>query len=286
MSIFLNIYQKEKGFFWTGLVGIVLGLIGIIFLLTQGNEIPPEGEWTKAITFDLAIGIFSLTIAVLLPFIEMNSKQRKWFVYPLIASFWIAYAIETIQNARGFDPRFTTEGLPIDRIIGLILGIDSVLIMLCMGYFMVIVFQKSVGEYPLLLLSIRYACLSILFAFFSGMWMIALQGRMTPDGLDIMVLHFVGFHGFQAIPVVGWFMDKRNRSSSVATKKIVHMSGIAWLVFCLLLLVQVTLGYSVYQFSFILVLAILAFVVWVFTAIYSFIQYIQQEKVKGENYNV
>src|SRR4051812_26617830 len=126
MSVLKDIYTKEKGLVWTGCIGIVLGLICTVFYLIHGNAIPPEGEWTKAITFDLAIGIFSLTIAVLLPYLQINPKQRKIFVYSLIITFWIAYVIETIQNARGFDPRFTDAGEMSDNLIGLFLGVDSI----------------------------------------------------------------------------------------------------------------------------------------------------------------
>lgn len=281
-----SIYQKEKGLVWTGLAGIVLGLICIIFYLIQGDVIPPEGKWSKAISFDLAVGIFTLTTAICLPFVEMTPKQTKWFVYPIISSFWIAYAIETIQNARGFDPRFTKVGAVYDKLIGLFLGLVSIVMILSLVYFMIVIFKQKNSSFPHILLSLRYACLSIMLAFISGIWMTILLDRVTPDGVNIMVLHFVGFHGYQAIPIIGWLVSKANLSSTVS-KKIVHASGISWIIFTLALFVQSVLGYSIYQFSIILVIAGLALGIWAVLAIYSFIQYLGRgkglaDKIQGE----
>lgn len=266
---FASIYQKEKGFVWTGIAGIILGVICILCLLIQGsNAIPPEGKWSKAITFNLAFGIFSLTMAALLPFIKISDKQRKRFVYPLIFGFWVGYVIETVQNIRGFDPRFSKAGTIFDQLIGLGLGIDSLLITICLVYWMIIAFKNKKSQYPLLVQSIHYANVSVMLGILSGVWMVVLQGRVTPDQVDIMALHFVGFHGFQAIPLVGWLISKANVTTDQA-KKIVHLSGISWLTFCLLLFVQSGLGFAVYELSVVLIPALLSFLLWGFTTIYS-----------------
>jgi hypothetical protein len=211
----------------------------------------------------------------------MKPQQRRRFAYPLIFSFWFAYAIETIQNARGFDPRFTKAGLLYDQLNGMTLVIVALVIFVYLVYFMIVVFKKKNSNHPLLLLSIRYASLSIMLALLVGVWMSVLEGRMTPDGVSIMVLHFVGFHGFQAIPIVGWFASKADLSSTNA-KKVIHISGIAWLIFGSCLFVQTMLGYSIYDFSVALVFAGLALGLWCL----SFLQYMNTIKVKRGNHDV
>lgn len=274
MSFLLDIYRKEKGFVWTGLIGILLGLVGITFFLIQGNEIPPEGKWTKMFTFNLAIGVFALTTAIVAPYVRMTSKQRKRFSYSLIASFLIGYAIETIQNMRGFDPRFTKEGTLWDIIMGIILGLDSILLMASVVYFMVIIFkQKDPQNHPFHL-SLRYAILSNLFGFLSGIWMSLLMGRMTAEGVDIMILHFVGFHGYQAIPLIGWLINQAKSRKSSA----VHIGGIAWIGFCFALFLQSALGYPFYQLTSVSLLSAGFLGIYGLAALYSFRQCLNNRK--------
>jgi hypothetical protein len=289
MSIWKDIYAKEKALIWTGLFGIVLGLIGIVFYLVNGNEIPPEGKWTKAITFDLAIGIFSLTLAVLLPYMQVSDKQRNWFVYPLIVTFWIAYAIETIQNARGYDPRFTETGTVFDSLIGLFLGIDSVFIVISLVYFLVLVLKQKTSVYSLIVLATRYSAFSILIAIFAGIWMIAYAqmimnaGASKPEMPNQMMLHFIGFHGLQAIPIIGWFATYTTNLSAKKARMQIHIGGIAWLVVGISLFVQTAVGYHTFDFTGYLVIAIIAFIIWFYQVIISFIQIFNQLKQKGSS---
>jgi hypothetical protein len=286
MSMWKDIYEKENALIWTGLFGIVVGLIGIVFYLINGNEIPPEGKWTKTITFDLAIGIFSLTLAVLLPYMQVSDRQRKWFVYPLLVTFWIAYAIETIQNARGYDPRFTEAGTDIDRLIGIFLGVDSVFIVISLVYFLVLVLIQNKGDYSFIVLAARYSAFSILIAIFAGIWMIIHaqavmnSGAPKPEMPNQMMLHFIGFHGLQAIPIIGWFATYTTDLSDKKARMQIHIGGIAWLFVGISLFVQSAVGYLTFDFTGYLVIAMIAFIVWFYQVATSFILFFKQWKRK------
>ncbi|SHE51254.1 hypothetical protein SAMN05444392_101789 [Seinonella peptonophila] len=275
-------YRNEKGLMWTGLLGILIGLLCIIFYLAFGNVIPPEGKWTKAITFDLAISVFAITTALLLPFVQLKPKQRKWFVYPLIASFLIGYLIETIQNARGFDPRFTKAGMPFDQMISLSLGIDSLIMIICLVYLMVLIFKQKNNSNKLMLLSLRYGFMSIMAALVSGIWMIALQGRITSLHVDVMPLHFVGFHGYQAVPIIGWLLSFANLPLPRAKRRI-HIGGIAWLAVWFFLLLQFTFGYPLEQPTEWMLLAGISLAIWLWVTFYSLSDYVKNRRLnQGE----
>lgn len=264
----LEIFQKEKVFYWTGIAGILLGLIGIPFMLIQGNAIPPEGEWSKAISFNLAIGVFSLSLAALLPYLSLEKKQKDRFTYPLIINLWIGYTVETLQNVRGLDPRFTEAGTIMDQIMGLLLGLVALVISISIVYLTILVFKQRNKEKALMHLSLRYACIAMILGTLSGVWMSVIQGRVTADAVDIMILHFVGFHGLQSVPIIAWLLEKKNGASKKATK-VIHIAGNAWLLLCTLLFIQTMSGYSVYQPTVILILAALTFVVWGVLFLYS-----------------
>jgi hypothetical protein len=289
MSIWKDIYAKEKALIWTGLFGIVLGLIGIVFYLVNGNEIPPEGKWTKAITFDLAIGIFSLTLAVLLPYMQVSDRQRNWFVYPLIVTFWVAYAIETIQNARGYDPRFTQAGTSIDGFLGKLLGVDSMFIVISLVYFLVLVLKQKRSDYSLIVLAARYGAFSILIAIFAGIWMIIYaivamtSGAPKPEMPSQMAIHFIGFHGLQAIPIIGWLAAYTTNLSAKKARMQIHIGGIAWLLVGISLFVQTAVGFHAFDFTGYLVIAMIAFIIWFYQVAISFIRIFNQWKQKGSS---
>ena len=268
---------QEKELIWTGIAGIAIGLICIIPFLLYGDPIPPEGKWSKVITFDLAIGVFALTTAILLPFIGLNEQQRKKFVYSLIGSFWFAYLVETIQNIRGFDPRFTKAGQLSDRLIGISLGLDALIMIVCVVYLLIVLFRQANPKYKAFHLSMRYACLSVLLAFAGGIWMTILQGRITPSGVNIMILHFVGLHGYQAIPMIGWFVTQGAFSASAA-KRWVHVGGSAWNLFCVFLFVQTGLGYDAFQLAIPLLLAGIALLIWAVIICYTGQQFLRERR--------
>lgn len=276
LSFLWECYRKEKGFVWAGLVGILLGLMAVFFFLLHGNDIPPEGKWTKVITFDLGIGIFSLTTAIVAPLIKMTARQRKWFNYTLITSIWVGYAIETVQNARGFDPRFTKVGMIWDHLAAMVFGVICILLAGCIVFALIRLFREKIGtdRYNL---SLRYAFLSNLLGVLSGVWMILIQGRVTGDGVDIMALHFIGFHGYQAVPMIAWLLNQRQDSID-QMQKAVHLAGWSWLSLYFFLLLHFVFGHSIVQMTFYSFAGAISLIIYGLVALYSLHQWVRTKK--------
>lgn len=70
------IYTEERVLFGLGLLGIGLGIIGLIVLAVHGPLIPPEGYIYKAASFDIAIGIYILTIILFIPLVGFSARGR------------------------------------------------------------------------------------------------------------------------------------------------------------------------------------------------------------------
>jgi len=102
-----------------GFVGIGLGLICLAVMFARGGvPIPPEGDLHKPATFNIAVGIYILTTALLLPSAGFSERGRKRWVRWNVGLFAYAYIIETVQVFRGLDPRFSRHGTPLDQIAG------------------------------------------------------------------------------------------------------------------------------------------------------------------------
>ena len=71
-----GIYAEERVLFVVGLLGIVLGLIGLAVMAVYGRFIPPEGYIYKAASFDIATGIYTLTLILLIPLAGFSMRGR------------------------------------------------------------------------------------------------------------------------------------------------------------------------------------------------------------------
>jgi hypothetical protein len=268
-----SIYHQEKGLVWTGFVGIMISFAcGIYFLIHGSNDIPPEGKFSNLISFDLAIAVYVLTTAALLTVLQLSTPfRKKILVYPLIVTSLVAYISETVQNLRGINARFTQTDLPFSFLNDLITTVAAMLTLLFI-MFTVIIFRTKDEKNQLLLLSVKYSCFAVILGgILSGIWMSMEQGRWVGDEGNIMIIHFIGFHSLQTIPVIGWLLD-HSSVRHLKEKKIIHVAGIAWIMMTLLLFVQTAAGKSIYDISIYLVFIVLFLLIWMVCFLWSFKQ--------------
>jgi hypothetical protein len=229
-----------------GFAGIVLGLICLAVLAARhGVPIPPEGDLHKPASFDIAVGIYLLTVTLLLPSAGFSERGKKRWARWNVALFTYGYTIETVQIFRGLDPRFSKHGTPWDQIAGRVffgvaLGILVLFIIMAARFFR----RGRPDAGSPILLAIRYGCVAALGAFAAGIWMSAVAGRQTGAAGNILPLHALGFHGLQAVPLIALLLlwsgyDGRE------TRKWIHVTGIAWVVACAAVAWQTIAGRSV-----------------------------------------
>ena len=255
---------------WAGFAGIVLGLFCLAIAIVRGPVIPPEGELQKAITFDVAVGIYLITLAFLVPSAGFSEKGRRRWIGWMIGIFTYSYSVETIQTLRGLDPRFTRVGSPIDQILGGFFGMAAILMMimfiiLVKGFFRR---DRADARSPLVL-AIKYGCLAMVAAFASGIWMSAIAGRKTGTAGNILPLHALGFHGLQAIPIVALLVTWSG-ATEAETRKWVHYTGIAWAIACVAVAWQTFIGRSVLEISPATLATILLLAAWGGIALMAF----------------
>jgi hypothetical protein len=255
---------------WAGFVGIALGLLCLAIAAVRGPLIPPEGDLYKAITFDIAVGIYLITLAFLVPSAGFTAKGRRRWIGWMIGIFTYSYALETIQTLRGLDPRFTRVGSIPDQIAGglfalVAIGMIVMFVILVKGFFRR---DRADAQSPLLL-AIKYGCAAIVAGFASGIWMSAIQGRSTGAEGSILPLHALGFHGLQAIPIIALLLTWSG-AGDAETRKWVHLTGIAWLIACAAVAWQTFVGRSVLDVSPATIATALFLAAWVAIAFLAF----------------
>jgi hypothetical protein len=269
-------FYGEKSLVITGLIGFILAAGIAVYIFFQGPLIGPEGNVKDAFSFNAAIGMFILSIAAILPLTRFTSGTRKAVRWLFISATIYSYAIETIQNFRGLNPRFSQEGSLIDTIGGMLFGVVSlVLVILTLWLTIHFMRMRAPVNRPLLIIGIRYAFLSILAANFAGIWMILLQGRFTGDAGNLIVLHGIGFHALQTLIVPAWLLEKIHMNEHYKML-FIHMSSIVWMLMIVLIGIQTALGRTVFELTTLPILAGLLLLAWVGTVINVGVLFLKQ----------
>lgn len=263
----VKLFEGESSLVITGLTGFILSAGIAIFILFNGISIAPEGNMKDAFSFNCAIGMFILSIAAILPLARFGERKKKvirWFF--IIASLY-SYTIETLQNFRGINPRFSRAGSVGDMAAGMFFGVISlVLVTLALVLMVHFLRMKQPHERPLLILGIRYAFLSVLLANLAGIWMILLQDRFTGEGGNFIVLHGIGFHALQTLILPAWLLEKV-QVHEFLKKSLIHYGSMFWMISILLIGIQTALGYTAFELTTLPILAGLLLLFWLGTVV-------------------
>ncbi|MFB5660938.1 hypothetical protein [Alteribacillus sp. HJP-4] len=278
LSWLLAAARKEMLLFAAGVFGLVLASGLAVYMYFFGTIVLPEGNIRSAFSFNAAVGIFMLSIAVLLPLAGMKERSRKRVRRMLFTAAIISFAIETVQHLRGFNPRFSQAGSIFDMAVGMFFGLVTLVIIFAAAWVTIAFFQnKERGERRPLILTIRYAFVSVLIANAAGIWMIILQGRATGEAGNIIVLHGLGYHALQALPVIGFLLMKSSAEMTTSARKIVHIAGSSWVTLLLLILIQTAIGHSVFELSPLSIAAGLFSLSWFATLVWAFLKYFHSQ---------
>jgi hypothetical protein len=72
-------FAREPGLVAVGVAGLVIALLCLITVAVRGSFIPPEGKMLDAVTFSFGVGLFTLTVALLLPLAGYSLvARRRW----------------------------------------------------------------------------------------------------------------------------------------------------------------------------------------------------------------
>jgi hypothetical protein len=258
----LAVFRREWLLTGAGVLGLLLGLACAVAIGARGSElVGAEGHLRKAMAFDAAVGIYLLTLVLLVPLARFSKGGLwTWRVSLALLSLY-AFGMENVQIARGLDPRFTKVGSVADQILGgmFFLAATGMIVSFVVLACKVLARRMDGADGPLLL-SIRYAALATMGAFAAGFWMSAAQGSRTGQA-SILPLHAVGFHGLQALPLVAILLTWAG-VSSVRARPWIHAAGAAWLAACAAIAWQTAQGRPLTEPSLAVGVAVAALLAW------------------------
>jgi len=282
---FFAALTRVRTLFWLGLIGVALGAGCTAVALVRGSlAVGAEGDLSKAITFDGAVGIYLLTLGFFVPLAEFTSQGlRRWLGWTTGVIVY-AYTLETVQTLRGLDPRFTKVGTPVDQILGGVFFLVACGVIALFCILAIKLVRRGVQDRQgIILLGIRYAIGATLVAFAAGLWMSAIAGRRFGGSGNILPLHAIGFHGLQAVPLVAWLLSRSSLPDHDA-RRWVHRAGAGWIGACLAIAWRTAEGQPVTEFSISTTLAALFVLAWGLITIRAALAWMQSKTAPVTGY--
>ncbi len=266
LSKIATVFREERGLTLTALSGVALGAIVLAIAFIRGPIVEPEGDLMKPATFNLAVGIFILSLIPWLPasgFTDAGRRLwRKWMIAMLIYSF----GIETIQQLRGIDPRFSLAEPQSQIFGGLFFASALAIAVMSIGLGMRAFDASGAGRRGLLVIAARWAGASMLIGFIAGMWLSANRGRFVGDAGNLLPLHAAGFHAVQAVPLVALMLAWSSVSTDAA-RRWVHLAGASWALACVAIWWQTAHGRAVTDLAGAGILAVILLGIWTMAAL-------------------
>ncbi|PMC37482.1 hypothetical protein CJ195_12075 [Bacillus sp. UMB0899] len=252
----LDALKRERLLAMVGVLSIAMGIFCLIYGLLLENKIGQEGDLFKAVSFDLALGIFILTIALIVPYAKIGNVGIYIFRRLLFLLALYSLLLETIQHFRGFDPRFTQVGSDTDKLLGTIFAFVAVTLVLVFIFLFirVLLVRTVIEQEKNIVLAIKYGLFTTLISFAAGIWISVLQSRYTGDSGNIIWVHGLGFHGVQSIPLVALLVNASLRKN---LSWVIHLSGIVYTLLVVVVGMQAYEGLSLFKPSLYLFLAVL-----------------------------
>jgi hypothetical protein len=254
-------WTREPGLFAVGTGGLVLAFVCLVGVAVRGRLVPPEGKLLDAATFCFGVGVFTLTVALLLPLAGFSPQGRRRWRRAFYGFAVYGLVLESLQAFRGIDPRFTEEGGPIDVVSGIIFGLTAASNTVLFTILGLRFFRSDVlTNRPVLRLGVRYGAAAVGVSFAVGIGMTVNKGRHIGDHGNLLLSHAIGVHGLQVIPVVALLVAAAHAAPPAKTW--LHAAGVGWLVACTAALGQALLGRPPLEASVLSAVIVAGFTLW------------------------
>lgn len=211
--------------------------------------------WIKPAKFLLAFAVLLGTAAALFDLLPRTGPSR-WLRKGFVAVAGIELFCIGLQACRGVPSHFNLA-TPFDetvyRIMGTAIGVNTLLFAVLLVRFL----RPRPTIPPGLRRGIRLGILVFLLGSLAAVPMLLQRGHAVgaPEagpglpflgwstiGGDLRIPHFFGLHGLQALPMIGWWLDRRIGHRPGASERWVLLAGVLWAAVLVALWIGALLG--------------------------------------------
>jgi hypothetical protein len=230
--------HRDPLLFWIGALMLLALVVVTLLSISDTRLILGINPWIKPMKFLTSITIFLWTVAWFMPETRPNEKLRNIVRWTIGLAMLIEIACIIFQSARGTTSHFNVRSA-FDAAIFTTMGITIAVNTVAMILFLAIIRRDTPPTRAGYIWGIRLGVAIFLLASAEGGLIVSNNAHTVgaPDGGaglpfvnwstrngDLRIAHFFGMHAMQALPLLGFFLD-RNR---LPAKQVVIAVSILW----------------------------------------------------------
>jgi hypothetical protein len=235
--------RPDRALAITGTISLALAVLAAILGQLDDRVLAGVNVWLKPGKFGAAIGLYLWTMALVLPLLA-SPRTRGLVRAMAIASMLVELAAIFGQAARGVPSHFNIGDL-LDAVIFQLMGV-GIAVNVAANATAAVAFMRARIDLPApFVWGLRLGFVVLLLGTLEGGAMLAHQAHTVgaPDGGpglplvgwsrvggDLRVAHFIGMHGFQVLPLLGWLLRRRGPAgvALVAVVAVLFAAAVAW----------------------------------------------------------
>ena len=260
MKYLFQLLQQNKILYWTVISMLGMLLLSLIGLSIDDRILLGENVWWKPIKFALSIPIFCITLAWLLSIAPFKERTKKWLSRCSGWSLILEIPLVMIQAGRGVPSHFNESSL-LDGVIfgtmGVLIFINTIVVV----WVSIAAFMRTFHTTKAMQIAIQLASIAMLISMYVGTVMISAKGHAvgvadggagipithwSTEGGDWRAIHFLGMHGWQALPLLVYFLQKLQLKEAFINK-LTWGSGLVYLVILLFFYWRTAMGFSLFN---------------------------------------
>jgi hypothetical protein len=198
--------------------------------------------WIKPMKFAISIAIFLATIAWFMPDLEPWPRARRWIRHVIVGTMAVELVAIVGQAARGTTSHFN-QSSAFDAIVFSIMGTAITVNTLAVAAMLPLIRRDVPTARIGYLRGMRLGIALFVAGSLLGFVIVTNQGHSVPgpdggpglpflnwaiDQGDLRVTHFVGLHALQALPLLGFILDRRRSPLAVRTR-VLSAVAVIWL---------------------------------------------------------
>ncbi|OON68660.1 hypothetical protein B0919_12690 [Hymenobacter sp. CRA2] len=244
------IHGCQPALAWTGWLHVALLVLALALWLVDDRVVTGLNVWIKPAKFSASGLIYLWTLAWLLADVPAQDQRSARRIGRLVAlSLVVEMACIVLQAARGTTSHFNIDSV-FDAVLFQIMGVFIMLNSAAIVWAIVLVFRRRPFGSAAWVWGIRLGLILFLVGSAVGGVMagrmahtvgaadggagLPVLGWSTRHG-DLRAAHFLGLHALQALPLVGWLLERYvTRRAAVQTLGVVlfaalYVAAVAWL---------------------------------------------------------
>lgn len=225
----MEIKQIFPLLFWSTAYCAILLLPTFGLITFDSRLVVGANPWVKPLKFEISIMVFNLTIGWLLTRMTLPRFSAQTISWVVALAMIVEISAIVFQASRGL-PSHYNRSTPLNAAIFTAMAIAIVLNTLAIGWLCALSFWPQLQLAPAVAWGIRLGLILFLFSSVQGFQIVANQGHTVgaPDGGpglpflrwstlagDLRIAHFIGMHGLQLLPPLGYLLSRVDRQAGV-----------------------------------------------------------------------